>query len=68
MENNQTLALFHAMEDGDIEEVKNLLAKGADVNAKNEEGKSALFLAIEQQLPEMGLFSAHLKALYDPDG
>lgn len=56
MENNQTLALFHAMEEGDIEEVKNLLAKGADVNAKNEEGKSALFLAIEQQLPETGLF------------
>ena len=24
MENNQTLALFHAMEEGDIEEVKNL--------------------------------------------
>ncbi len=40
--------LFQSVEDGDIEDVKNLLAAGVEVNAKNEDGATALFLAAQQ--------------------
>ena len=37
--------LIEAAKRGDLQEVSHLLDKGADVNAKNNEGASALFLA-----------------------
>ena len=38
--------LFEAAESGDISEVKNLLAREADVNAKGRYGRTALHLAV----------------------
>jgi uncharacterized protein len=37
--------LIAAAREGDLPEVKRLLARGAEVNAKNEYGKTALMLA-----------------------
>jgi len=40
-----TKTLHEAAADGDIEQVKLLIAKGADVNAKDRDGRTALFIA-----------------------
>src|ERR1019366_2085116 len=39
---------FAAVESGDVEEVKRLIAAGTDVNMKNDEGRTALHLAVMQ--------------------
>lgn len=40
-------SLHQAAADGDIEQVKSLISKGADINAKDEDGDTALHIAID---------------------
>jgi len=42
----QAKSLHQAAADGNIEQVKSLLSRGADVNAKDEQGQTALHLAV----------------------
>ena len=44
----QDQSLFEAVEKGDVEELKKLIAKGADVDAKNQEGWPLLVLAAKE--------------------
>src|SRR6266404_4377663 len=44
-------ALRKAAQDGDLQTVKDLLAKGADVNAKDNDGETALMIAASQSNP-----------------
>jgi N-terminal domain on NACHT_NTPase and P-loop NTPases/Ankyrin repeats (3 copies) len=46
-EHGQT-ALHHAAEKGVLEDVKNLINKGADINARDEYGRTALYLAAHE--------------------
>ena len=45
-----TKGLFNAIEDGKIDEVKRVINDGADVNAENSEGKTAIMWAVEKGL------------------
>jgi len=45
--------LFHAAYKGDVTRAKELLSSGADVNARNEQGNTALFLAAFKGFPEV---------------
>src|SRR5712671_703287 len=53
-------ALRKAAQDGDIQAVEDLLAKGADVNAKDNAGETALMIAAGQSNP--GILAALLDA------
>jgi len=46
-------ALHKAVADGDIERVKSLIAKGVDINARDNEGRTALTLAKENEHNEI---------------
>jgi len=46
-------ALHQAVADGDIERVKSLIANGVDINAKDNEGRTALTLAKEKEHEEI---------------
>ena len=46
-DNDRKTPLIRAVEDGDADRVKTLIAAGADVNAKDSDGKTALIRAIE---------------------
>jgi len=46
-------ALHKAVADGDIERVKSLIAKGVDINARDNEGRTALTLAKEKEHKEI---------------
>jgi beta-lactamase regulating signal transducer with metallopeptidase domain len=46
-------ALHKAVADGDIERVKSLIAKGVDINARDNEGRTALTLAKEKDHNEI---------------
>lgn len=46
-------AVDNAMEDGSLDEVKKLLDSGANVNAKNEDGETALHLAARWNIYEL---------------
>lgn len=41
-------SLLQVVADGDIDQVKSLLSQGADVNAKDEKGQTALHLAVRE--------------------
>jgi ankyrin repeat protein len=51
--NAQENDLFHAAYKGDVTRAKELLSSGADVNARNQQGNTALFLAAYQGFPEV---------------
>lgn len=51
---NRNAGLFQAIEKGDMRAVKDLLDKGADVNARDERGQTPLIYAME--VPHEGLF------------
>ncbi|MGB2806983.1 MAG: M56 family metallopeptidase [Sedimentisphaerales bacterium] len=53
LEAKSTGALHKAAADGDIERVKSLIAKGVDINAKDNEGRTALTLAKENEHNEI---------------
>jgi beta-lactamase regulating signal transducer with metallopeptidase domain len=48
-----TRSLHQAASDGDINEVKSLIAKGVDINARDKEGRTALTLAKENEHKEI---------------
>lgn len=50
-----TKSLHKAAVDGDIERVKSLIAKGVDINARDNEGRTALTLAKENENEEIVL-------------
>ncbi len=53
LEAKSTGALHKAAVDGDIEQVKLLIAKGVDINARDNEGRTALTLAKEKEHKEI---------------
>jgi hypothetical protein len=48
-----TRSLHQAASEGDINEVKSLIAKGVDINARDKEGRTALTLAKEKEHKEI---------------
>ena len=46
---DKTKALMVAVDCGDIEEIKELVRKGVDVNAKNKNGRTALMVAVSKK-------------------
>ena len=61
--------LFNAVEECDLDKVKQLIAKGADINATDEDGNTVLILAsapydniIEEELPYLELLQLLLSA------
>ena len=53
-------ALMQAAQDGNAERVKALLAAGADVNAKKDDGHTSLMLVVQRRQAQPGLRqSAH---------
>ena len=52
-EAKSTTALHRAVANGDIEQVKSLIANGVDINAKDNEGRTALTLAKEKEHKEI---------------
>ena len=61
-----TKSLHQAAADGDIEQVKSLIAKGVDINARDNEGRTALTLAKEKEHEEIVLLLRMNKAKEDP--
>ncbi|HUS73839.1 MAG TPA: M56 family metallopeptidase [Sedimentisphaerales bacterium] len=53
LEEKPTGSLHQAAADGDIERVKSLIAKGVDINARDNEGRTALTLAKEKDHKEI---------------
>ncbi|XDD46404.1 ankyrin repeat domain-containing protein [Leptospira sp. WS39.C2] len=50
------LRLFQAVEKGNLEEVKSLLAQGVSINAKDSLGNSSLIKAVDEEETELTLF------------
>ncbi|MCW7474383.1 hypothetical protein CH354_05720 [Leptospira levettii] len=50
------LRLFHAVEKGNLEEVKSLLAQGVSINAKDSLGNSSLIKAVDEEEMELAKF------------